>query len=156
MGARRRLKLRFQLSPSTFQNRPLDPLSQDPAQAQLCLSSRQKYSLLRALQVSSSPAAAPWRTRPELRACHSESPPPAPGVQFFLKRVNSRQAWTCILPFGQPLHPPGIYRPPANLPPKFRSSWLPENFCLTVWILEAPRSPRGPLEIPRLPSSSRF
>lgn len=41
VGARRKLKLRFQLSPSTFQNRPLDPLSQDPAQAQLCLFSRQ-------------------------------------------------------------------------------------------------------------------
>ena len=81
---------------------------------------------------------------------------PAPGVQFSLKGANSRQAWTFILLFGQPLHPPGIYRPPANLPPKFRSSWLSENICLKVWILEAPRSPGSPLEIPHLPSSSRF
>lgn len=77
--------------PPTFQSRPLDPLTQDPAQSQPCLSSRQKPSLLQALQTSSSSAAQPWRTWPGLGTWPSPRiAVPAPGVQFPLKGVNSR------------------------------------------------------------------
>lgn len=72
----------------TFQNRPPDPLTQDPAEAKPCLSSRQKPSLLQVLQASNSSAAALWRTWPSQSGHLAFTP--APGIQSSLRGVNSQ------------------------------------------------------------------
>ena len=110
--------------PSTFQNRPPDPLTQDPAQAEPGLFSRQKPSLVHSLQASNSSADALWSTwpsQPSLRL----AVPGQPQVSVLPRRVNFQPGLSSFSLIEHLIL--RVFTHPATFPSKLRFSWSPRD-----------------------------